>query len=131
MAWAFFFIPLNTFEYLSKYINTQKSTLVLPFLGPYTGQMEVPGPGIKFKPQVQPIPQPDPLTHCTSRVKPQGLNLHIHSNLSHCSQILNSLSHSRNSKTALVLNCHYQLFTYELTGLIDELTSMILIKVIM
>ena len=68
------------------------------FLWQHLQHMEVPRPGTESEAQLQ--PKLDPLTH----VLGWGSNLHFHSDLSHCSQILNPLHHSRNSKMCIVLS---------------------------
>ena len=74
------------------------------FLWPHLRHMEVPGPGIESKPQLQSMPQLarsfNPLHEAV------GLNPSLCSDTWHCNQIFNPLHHNRNSRDASNFNHH-------------------------
>ena len=61
-------------------------------------QMEVPGPGIESEPQLWLKLQLQQCQILYLTMQDQRLNFHLHSDLSHCSQVLNPLCHSGTSK---------------------------------
>ena len=78
------------------------------FIRPHPWHMEVSWPGIESEPQLGPMLQLEQCQILESTVLDQGWNLHLCSDPSRCSQILNPLHHSRNSYNAILYQCSFK-----------------------